>query len=191
LFAAALSLVFGRKGVYMLPLLAGVVTLLRVFAGEPISIVTWYRVDEILAGASLVILYRKARLPKLPILPLLALFVVCSHPASGAMQYMRPYAAALLVGSTLITMPPLLNRFLTCRPMGYVAEISYALYVIHGLLAATWLGSGDRIEKYAKRPLLIGSTFLLAHLSTRYLEQPIMRAVRKSPKPNLVASAVD
>jgi peptidoglycan/LPS O-acetylase OafA/YrhL len=63
--------------------------------------------------------------------------------------------------------------------MAYVAEVSYALYVIHGILSATWLGSGDKLVRYLKRPLLFGATFLLAHISTRYFEQPITRRVRK------------
>ena len=63
--------------------------------------------------------------------------------------------------------------------MAYVAEISYALYVFHGILAGTWLGTGDKLIKYLKRPILLAATFLAAHMSTRYLEQPITRAVRK------------
>ena len=53
----------------------------------------------------------------------------------------------------------------------YLAGISYALYVIHPMLAHSWLGSGDVIEKYAKRPLLFAVLFCLAHLSTYYYER--------------------
>jgi peptidoglycan/LPS O-acetylase OafA/YrhL len=45
------------------------------------------------------------------------------------------------------------------------------LYVIHPLLADTWLGSGDVVEKYAKRPLLLLVVFALSHLSTHYYER--------------------
>ena len=34
----------------------------------------------------------------------------------------------------------------------------------------TWLGSGDRLVKYAKRPLLFALTFALAHVSTFHYE---------------------
>ena len=34
----------------------------------------------------------------------------------------------------------------------------------------TWLGAGDTLEKYAKRPLLLAATFLLAHASTFHFE---------------------
>ena len=83
-------------------------------------------------------------------------------PDSGPLQYLRPYGAATLVGASLTGAPALLQRILVSRPMAYVAEISYALYVIHGVLSHTWLGTGDRIEKYLKRPLLFGLTFALA-----------------------------
>jgi len=95
---------------------------------------------------------------------------------------LRPYAAATLVGASLTGAPAYLQRILESRPMAYVAEVSYALYVIHGVLSHTWLGSGDRIEKYLKRPLLFGATFAIAHLSTFYYEQPITRRVREFGK---------
>ena len=57
------------------------------------------------------------------------------------------------------------------RLPAYLAAISYSLYVIHPVLAASWLGSGDVIEKYAKRPLLFAALVVLAHLSTRYYER--------------------
>jgi hypothetical protein len=35
----------------------------------------------------------------------------------------------------------------------------------------TWLGSGEDLEKYIKRPLLFMVLFALAHLSTFYYEK--------------------
>ena len=55
--------------------------------------------------------------------------------------------------------------------LAYIATISYALYIIHGGLEHTWLGDGEKIIKYVKRPLLFAATFLLAHLSTFYFEK--------------------
>jgi peptidoglycan/LPS O-acetylase OafA/YrhL len=57
------------------------------------------------------------------------------------------------------------------RLLVYVATISYALYVVHPLLADTWLGSGEGIVKYAKRPLLFAAVFLSAHISTFHYEK--------------------
>jgi len=183
---ALICLIFGRRGLYLVPVLCIGVTCARVVAGERISIVTWHRIDEILAGGIIALIYsgwfgKKAAefLRKLPVWPFAIAVVVCSHPATGPLQYLRPYAAAFLVGASLTNAPERLQRLLVSRPMAYIAEISYSLYVIHGILSATWLGSGDKIVKYLKRPLLFGTTFLLAHLSTRYFEQPITRKVRK------------
>ncbi len=197
LFVALSCLLLGRRGLYLVPLLAVAVTGARIAAGQTISIVTWHRVDEILAGGTIALIYsgwlgpRAAQvLRNLWVWPFgIALFLV-SHPDSGWLQYFRPYAAALLVGSSLTQAPAVLRRVLESRPMGYIAEISYALYVIHGALSHSWLGTGERLEKYVKRPLLFGLTFLLAHLSTRYFEQPITRAVRRMKSPETPAVAL-
>ena len=185
LTVATLCLLFGTRGLYFVPVLAIAVTGARIVAGEYVSIVTWHRVDEILAGGTIALIYsgwlggRAAEvLRRLPVWPFAIAVFVCSHPDSGPLQYLRPYAAATLVGASLTGAPALLQRILVSRPMAYVAEVSYALYVIHGVLSHTWLGTGDRIEKYLKRPLLFGLTFALAHVSTRYFEQPITRKVR-------------
>jgi peptidoglycan/LPS O-acetylase OafA/YrhL len=182
---ALICVLFGRRGLYLLPVLALSVTSARIFAGERISIVTWHRIDEILAGGIIALVYAgwfgaraSDAMKRLPVWPFAILLPLCSHPAFGPMMYFRPYAAALLVGASLSDCPARLRRVLVSRPMAYVAEISYALYVIHGVLSATWLGSGDRLVKYLKRPLLFGTAFLLAHISTRYYEQPITRRVR-------------
>ena len=182
---SVIVLLLGRRGLLLVPLLALSVTCARIVAGEYISIVTWHRVDEILAGGTIALIHagwfgdRAADvLKKLSVWPFAIALVVCSHPDAGPLQYLRPYAAATLVGASLAGAPALLTRLLESRPMAYVAEVSYALYVIHGVLSATWLGSGERLEKYLKRPLLFGATFALAHLSTFYYEQPITRRVR-------------
>lgn len=173
--AALICLTFGRKGLIVIPLLCVSVTLLRVYHGAYISIVTWERIDEILAGGTLALMHE--RLVKFPLWPLGIALALSSHPAFGWMQYFRPYAAMLLVGVS-IQNPP---KILLTKTMAYIAEISYALYVIHGILSASWLGEGS--HKYLKRPLLLLATFTLAHVSTRYFEEPIMRRA-KSRKRN-------
>lgn len=186
---ALICLILGRRGLYLVPLLAIGVTSARIIAGERISIITYHRIDEILAGGIIALIHagwfggRAAEImKKLPVWPFAILLVLCSHPDFGPMMYLRPYAAAFLVGASIGNCPATLRRILVSRPMVYVAEVSYALYVIHGVLSATWLGAGDKTVKYLKRPLLFGATFLLAHVSTRYYEQPITRAVRNWTK---------
>ena len=78
----------------------------------------------------------------------------------------------LVVGSSLFaTQTYWYHPWLKGRILFYIASISYAVYVIHVGLAHTWLGEGETLEKYLKRPLLLAVTFALAHLSTFYYEK--------------------
>lgn len=190
--AAGLCL-FGRRGLYLVPVLATAVTTARVWAGEPISIVTWHRVDEILAGGTLALLYIKGRkLPDgwAPLLLCMTILALTSHPGSGPLQYLRPYASAALVGCSLVAVPNLVGNLMINRPMRYVAEVSYAIYVFHGMLGHTWLGTGSKTEIYIKRPLLLLVTFGVAHVSTRFFEQPTMRLSRRLLKPSPTPTGV-
>ena len=186
---ALLCAFFGRRALLVIPLLCLMVTAARIASGQVLSVVTWHRVDEILAGGTLALAYLgvtgswpRQFLGRLPFWPLLPMLLMCANPLFGPLQYLRPYAAALLIGSTLVDCPQRLKRVLESRPLNYIAGISYALYVIHGVLGATWLGSGDKLVRYAKRPLLFAATFGLAHLSTRYFELPITRFARRFGK---------
>lgn len=187
ILAAALCIIPTRKSLYLLPALCIIVTLLRVSDGAHISIYTWQRADEILAGATVALLYMgwfghrlKRLLRTISFWPSIILLIACSHPMAGPLQYLRPYAAAMLVAGTLVRAPPkLVDRTLKGSVFAYIAEISYALYMIHGVLMATWLGQGHVVERYLKKPFLFLLTFGLAHISTRYFERPIIKAVRK------------
>lgn len=175
---AMLVSVAGKRGLYVIPLLCAAVTAHRIAEGALVDIVTWRRVDEILAGAILCMAFegRFGRRPKqliggLNAYVMIVLLAVCSHPAAGIMNYARPYVAATLVGVTLFNPTRVLERFLKTRTLAYVATISYALYVIHHLLVFTWLGNGSKTAIYLKRPLLFAVTFGLAHLSSFYYER--------------------
>lgn len=180
---AVLVVVAGRRGLLALPWLGLAVTLHRVQAQALVDIVTWRRADEILAGATLALVLAGqfgprpvALLGRLNAWWLLPLFVASCHPDSGALNYLRPWLAAALIGATLCAPTPLQTRLLTGRVLVYIASISFALYVIHGPLLHTWLGEdSDKLLKYIKRVPLLVLTFGLAHLSTFHLEAPCMR----------------
>jgi len=93
------------------------------------------------------------------------------HVAGGPLDYLRPYIASTIVAASLVNAPPQLARMFEHQITGWIATISYALYIIHGVLMNTWLGTGGTLVKYLKRPVLVGVTFLLAHLSTYKFEQ--------------------
>lgn len=102
-----------------------------------------------------------------------------ARPEAGALAYARPYLAAATVGASLFTAPLLLRRLFENRTAAYIATISHALYVIHGVAGATWLGTGDTLVRYAKRLLLFAIAFGLAHLSTFRFEQPMIGVAKR------------
>ncbi len=175
---ALLFFILKERAFYLLIILCVLVTLYRVHNGVLIAVNTYFRIDEILAGMIVAMAYNNKLgkwIPQLfkwvnPYYMMILLLVSC-HPDSGFMNYFRPYFAAILVASTLYNPPVKLASFLNMKILVYLAGVSYALYVIHPLLAHTWLGSGDILVKYSKRPLLFMVLFALAHLSTFYYEK--------------------
>jgi peptidoglycan/LPS O-acetylase OafA/YrhL len=162
----------------VIPLVCLFITFYRVDHGVYIAINTYYRLDEILVGVIVAMIYNKKIGGGLPrffgwINPfyVVVLWVISCHPESGLMNYFRPYLTATLVAATLYNPNPFLTRLLNLKVLVYLASVSYALYVIHPLLIHTWLGEGDTIEKYVKRPLFFVILFLLAHISTFYYEK--------------------
>lgn len=201
LAVALLVLIMGRKGLVALPVAGLAVTVLRVVSDTPISIVTHLRVDEILAGATLALAWHGGRLEFLcrvrgdvSLLAGLIACLVASHPAFPSLNYARPYLAALCVGVSLINLEGAPRRVLQSRALAYVAEISFALYVIHPLLRASWLGSGEGALKYLKRPVLFLVLWALAHLSTfrfeRYFIELGRRLTGRGRPPDSARSAV-
>lgn len=178
-FVAFIVFLFRQRGLYLLPILCLAITALRFyFSVDIISIRTHFRVDEILSGCILALIYHKANATYLqnicnkinPIL-LFILLILSANSHFPTLNYFRPYIALLLVAVTLFSDDiRWYNSILESRFLIFVAGISYALYVIHGGLRYTWLGDGDILEKYAKRPLFFAVIFGLAYLSTRYYE---------------------
>lgn len=176
LLAAALVVCLGKRGLFFMPLIGIGITAYRIYEGVPLSIVTYLRADEIFAGVCLALLHHeyghktiKFNSYFLFITVLTALLFSC-HPQLPNVNYARPYLAAALIGISLFANLPFVVSQLQTKLLRYVAEISFALYVIHTPLLFTWLSSGETLTKYLKRPLYYGVLWLLAHLSTRYFE---------------------
>jgi len=186
---ALLFFILKERAFYLTIFLCALVTLYRVNNDVLIAINTYFRIDEILAGVIVAMAYNNKLgewIPRLfkwinPYYMMLLLLISC-HPDSGFMNYFRPYFAATLVASTLYKPPLMLANFLNMKVLVYLAGVSYALYVIHPLLAHTWLGSGDVFVKYSKRPLLFLVLFALAHLSTFYYEKYWISLAKKLTK---------
>jgi peptidoglycan/LPS O-acetylase OafA/YrhL len=184
---ALLVFLLKKRGLLLLPLFCLFFTLYRVHDQVYVAINTYYRVDEILVGSILALSFNDkiGSNPRIFLrwinqwLLILLLLLSC-YPDSGFMNYFRPYFAAMLVGTTLFnnSRNPI-SIVLNSKVLYYLASISYALYIIHGGLRYTWLGEGDGLEKYIKRPLLFVVLVFLAHLSTFYYEKKFI-AVGKS-----------
>ncbi len=185
---ALLFLFFRERALFLTILICLFVTGYRIYHEKYVAINTYYRIDEILVGVIIAMAYHNKLGNWLPrffkkinpyfVMPLL---IISCHPESGFMNYLRPYLAATLVASTLYSPPPRLSSFLNLKILVYIASISYALYIIHPLLTHTWLGDGegDKIIKYAKRPLLFVVLFILAHISTFYYEKHWITLAKK------------
>lgn len=185
-FIAAVVLIFGRRGLWVIPGVLVAVTACRIAVGAELSIVTWLRVDEILAGGVLALVFHapesslfRRGIAAMPFYVVLLLFLGSTHPGTGALNYARPYLSALMVGITLAKPINGLTPLLSCRAAAYLAKVSYAVYLIHPYSTYGWLGSGVGIEKYLKRPICFAITFVLAHVSTFYYEGPINRWAHK------------
>lgn len=177
---ALLVVLMRNKWMMLIPFFCIAVTMYRVINEVHVAINTYYRIDEILAGCILALVYNGklgdslmhyAKQMWIAQIVLALLFVVSSHPEAGFMNYLRPYFAAAMVGSTLFNGRTLVAQLLNTRILFYIATISYALYVVHPLLEQTWLGNGDTLVKYLKRPLLFAAVFITAHISTFYYEK--------------------
>jgi len=153
------------------------------------TIETHLRVDEILAGACLGLIHLglfgdkpRALLEKTPFVVLAVLLAVASHNFSMHFGAFRSLFAASLVGHTLFHSERGGYAWLGNRALRYVAETSYALYVVHPLTLEGWFGTGDTVVRYSKRILSFIITFALAHISTHYYELPITQLGRRLSK---------
>lgn len=175
---AILVALLKKRGLLLIPLICLAITALRVSQDAHVSVITHLRIDEILVGGVLALIYERKLgesifnfVRKQNFLLMLVLLIISCHPSGEALMYLRPYFAALLIGTTLLNPETKVSQLLNHKVLFYIASISYALYIIHPLLASTWLGSGEGWDKYMKRPLLFAVLFFLAHVSTFYFEK--------------------
>ncbi|MEL7487082.1 MAG: acyltransferase [Pseudomonadota bacterium] len=201
LLAAAIVFALGRRGLYLLPMLALVVTGLRIHQGVGLHIYTHLRLDEILVGCTLGLLYwehrnwfDKARRALVwSFVPVGLVWVASSDYDFFPVVYARPYLAGLLVAAVLAMRGNIVTAFLESAPMRYIATVSYALYIWHFSTLAFGMNEGSTATRYlVKRPISFALTFAAAHLSTFYIEKPTanyFRGVLKNRRARLEAAA--
>jgi len=180
LVIGALFRVFGNTAKWFILGLCLVSTGLHIVGGDPYTMMTHLRGDEILTGSLMCLSvngqfgdHRRFWSLMGRATPALAvLFLAVCDPLGGFLNHFRGYAASLLVGSLLFTRRAWLQAALSSRPMTYIANVSYALYIIHPAAAAGPLSGGPKWLLYlVKRPITLAITFALAHVSTFYYER--------------------
>lgn len=179
---AVLTLIMGRRSVWLVPPAALVVTLMRADVGAYSNINTHLRVDEILSGGTLALVsiyygtalrafFERTWRAIVLLAIVIPLWMLSSHDVGGALNYVRPYLAATLVGILIHSHVPLLHRVLESGPAAYIARISYALYIYHPLMIFSWMNMGsDWVRYLVKRPISYAMTLAAAHASTYWWE---------------------
>jgi len=183
-FVTVLAAVGGWRALTLVWPCCLAITAIRINQGAYIDVPTHLRIDEILAGACIATLPTirlRATATAILIWALAAgAWVVTSHPGSGWLQYLRPYATGLLLAATLSQPPNRLITVLSGRTLRYVAAVSYALYVIHPFTAHGWWSDGSIWQRYLlKRPLGFALTLAAAHVSTFYWERMWIQSARR------------
>lgn len=178
-FAVAL---LGTRGIFLVLPLAVLVTGMRVYGDVFSNIQTHLRVDEILAGALLGLVWKRYSVSSATeqearwrngflLFAVALLWLFSCHKDSGIVGFFRPYLAALIVATVLYFRVPYLTKLLEGKGAAYIARISYALYLYHPITAGGWMNVGTDVERYLfKRPVSFAMTWAAAHLSTFYWE---------------------
>lgn len=95
------------------------------------------------------------------------------YPCLGAALIIRAGVGA--PGSPL----PLVNRFLSIRPIVWIGRISYSLYLVHWPIAAFFKYITLRDPTLIEVAVMLSVCVALAWLSWRFIEQPIRRTGRE------------
>jgi peptidoglycan/LPS O-acetylase OafA/YrhL len=180
-FYLAIGLTFAvlrRRAFLLLPIACLAVTAYRIVHHQTYNIETRFRIDEILSGATLAWLFHgkhsawlKRALTWLnPIVPVV-LLCLSGHPAFPALNYARPYIAALSVGTTLYHPRSFWSRFFESRTLAYLATLSYALYVWQPLSTHPPYWPTSVFSTYVSTELGLPITFFVAYCSTHYYER--------------------
>lgn len=187
-FIGVLWSLFGKRSLPFVIALFAVLVINKTVFHTPTTGSTIQRVDEIFAGFLLFFALKAGYGRYLRACPwwwLVAGFLASCMEQTGHLNGLRSLFAASMVGLSIDAFERqdtgLMRVFgwLRARWLRYMAEISYAAYVLHPILGATWLGEGDLTTKYLKRPLLLAALIGAAHLSTRFLEPVAIRWAKR------------
>lgn len=175
-----------RSGLGFLVLLGVFLSLYRYQEQALFNTSTLFRIDELLAGLAVGLLWHSdtplaRQIKKVlstinPFFILIVLAAASLAPAHPVLFIFRPYIAALFIGALLYNQQNWSTKAFAHEKWQWLSKHAYALYIIHPFLMVTWLASGDKLTMYAKRPILFVVLFVLAYLSTKYFERYFIQA---------------
>ncbi|MGR4865405.1 acyltransferase family protein [Caulobacter sp. LARHSG274] len=117
---------------------------------------------------------------------LLACMVLYSSatPFPGAYALPPCLAVAALIYCGETTLP---GRLLSTGPLTYVGRISYSLYLVHWPLTVMLRHYNLRAPNPFEIALIVAVSFVLAHLSWKFIEQPFRRPRAHTPRWRVMA----
>lgn len=142
------------------------------------------RLWELGSGAALAMMFGKRDAAKLPIFAGLAglvgiiaavLLYTRNTPFPGAAALLPVAGTAAVIAAGAQRKTGLAYRMLASRPMTLTGEISYSWYLWHWPLLAVGRALDMGAHEIARDSALALLAYLLAYLSTRYLETPIRK----------------
>ena len=168
---------------------------------------TWSRIWEITAGGLLIYVAAGTSLPAKirPWLPAAGVVLVVSTGffIDGASMFPGPWALWPLLGAALVIMgggAGPVSAILASRPMRWLGDVAYALYLWHWpLLILGLLAVGANAPGRKLGAAVIVASLVLAWATHRFVEKPLMQkgrrpkvgepAVRKAPRAQVLAGS--
>jgi peptidoglycan/LPS O-acetylase OafA/YrhL len=98
----------------------------------------------------------------------------------GTLAWLPCGAAALLVWAGVGGQRNPVTRLLSTRPLGYIGDLSYSLYLVHYVWLELPAQLSSPLTSWPWRVLEVAGTFGTAALSYHFLENPIRRSKRLS-----------
>jgi peptidoglycan/LPS O-acetylase OafA/YrhL len=96
----------------------------------------------------------------------------------GALAWLPCAGAGLLVWAGIGGVRNPVTRLLATRPLGYIGNISYSLYLAHYVWLVLPEQLASPLTSWPWRVLELAGTFVTAALSYHFLENPIRRSRR-------------
>ncbi|HTW18146.1 MAG TPA: acyltransferase family protein [Nocardioides sp.] len=115
----------------------------------------------------------------------LACFVVTEtdpYPGSLALLPVLGTGAVLVAGAEMTGRPALVQRALGCRPLRFVGDASYSLYLWHWPVLVIATQHVGRDLELAETLVAVGLSVLIALASHRLVEQPFRRPMVRLPR---------